>query len=390
MTPRLSAACADARAAEYPHLSGVYLNAASYGPLPARSLHAARAYEERRAAARLNTPGDFGDVLVRARDVCARLVGADAAEIALVPNTSVGLNIAASIVRRAARAERRTVIVPDREFPANVYPWLALERAGDVHVEIMPADAEGLPDMDALCTRVAAGDVVALSISAVQFATGFRADLVRLGQLCSEHDALFIVDGIQALGAVPVDVRRARIDVLSCGGQKWLCSPYGTGFAYVRREVTERFEPELPGWLSFRATADYTELLSYEYELWPEARCFEVGTLPIQAFVGFIESLELILEIGVDTIFEHTRALHEPLRAWATQADARIVGGADVAHGSCILPVAVPDAPRLHAALADAGVTCVPREGAIRFSPHFYNTMDEMEQVARILRSSRN
>lgn len=390
MTPHLSAACADARAAEFPHLTGVYLNAASYGPLPLRSLSASRAYEERRAAAGLRTPADFGEVLVRARHVCARLLGTDASDIALVPNTSVGLNVAASIVRRAAREGRRTVVLPDREFPANVYPWLALERAGDVRVDIVPADADGLPDEDALCARVAAGDVVALSISAVQFATGYRADLERLGRVCSEHGALFIVDGIQALGAVPVDVRRARIDVLSCGGQKWLCSPYGTGLVYVRRGIVDRFEPELPGWLSFRATADYTQLLSYDYELWDEARRFEVGTLPIQAFIGFIESLELIVDIGVDAIFEHVRALHEPLRHWATQADADIVGGADVAHGSCILPVAVPDTERLHAALAEAGVTCVPREGAIRFSPHFYNTMDEMEQVARILRGSLN
>ncbi|HSJ08785.1 MAG TPA: aminotransferase class V-fold PLP-dependent enzyme [Longimicrobiales bacterium] len=385
MSPATSPACAAARAAEYPHLAGIYLNAASYGPLPARCLEASHRYDERRAAATLTLPDDFGDVLHRARSACARLVGAGPAEITLTPNTSVGLNIAAALVAANARDGRRTVVVPDREFPANVYPWKALDRAGTLQLDIIPVDGEGCPDLDAICARVAAGDVVALSISAVQFATGFRADLARLGRTCREHGALFIVDGIQAVGAVPVDVKGAGVDVLACGGQKWLCSPYGTGFAYIREGLLRAHEPALPGWLSFHATADFTGLLSYEWDLWEDGRRFEVGSHANQAFLGMAHSLELILEIGVDTVFEHVRALQEPIRAWARRTGARIVGAHAPEHASCILPVVVANAAALHATLAAHGVACVQREGAVRFSPHFYNTMAEMERVADIL-----
>jgi cysteine desulfurase / selenocysteine lyase len=379
--------CAAIRAAEFARLDGsTYLNAASYGPLPERSLRAGREFQERRGAAALQVE-DFGDTLERARRACARLVNAAESEIALTPNTSVGLNIAADLVRARARDGRRAIIVPDREFPANVYGWLSLRRDG-FDVEITPVDDRGCPREDALLERVARGDVAALAISAVQFATGYRADLARLGAACRAHDTLFVVDGIQALGAVPVDVVADGIDVLASGGQKWLCGPFGAGFAYIRRDLIGAHEPHRPGWLSFRSTADFTRLLDYTWDLWDDARRFEVGSLGIQAFVELAHSIELILEAGVDRIFEHIRALQAPLLEWA--ADTR--GAEPLLCGdgrtSGIIALRVDDALALNAALAAEGITCVPREGAVRFAPHFYNTNTEMERVVRVLRAA--
>jgi cysteine desulfurase / selenocysteine lyase len=383
--PRLDPG-ADVRRSEFSRLgSGIYLNAASFGPLPDRSLVAGRAFQEWRGAAALQ-PADIDESLAGARRACARLVGAAAAEIALTPNTTAGLNLAADIVAQAGSG-KRAIIVPDREFPANVYAWMSLEREG-FRLELLPVDGRGCPSEDALLHRLTRGDVAAVAISAVQFATGYRADLERLGRSCREHGALFVVDAIQALGSVPLDVKAAGVDVLACGGQKWLCGPFGTGFAYVRAELCERFEPHRPGWLSFRSTADFSRLLDYSWDLWDDARRFEVGSLAIQSFVELAHGVELILEVGVDRIFDHLLQLQLPLLEWA-EATGRaepLLASRDNASG--ILALRVDDAAGLSSTLAAAGVNCAPREGAIRFAPHLYNTRTELDRVVGLLRAT--
>jgi cysteine desulfurase / selenocysteine lyase len=384
------AACSAARAREFAQLgTGVYLNTASYGPMPQRALDAVRAFDERRARVALQ-PEEFGGVLDAARAAAGRLVGARAAEIALVPNTSVGINLAAVVLRqRAARAARpaaRTIVLPDGEFPANVYAWLALEKDG-FQVERVPLDAAGCPREAALVERLERGDVAALAISAVQFSSGYRADLERLGAACVEHGALFVVDAIQAVGITPLDVAAAHIDILACGGHKWLCGPFGTGFVYVRDALCREHEPDLPGWLAFESSMDFERLLTYRWDLFPDARRFEVGSLPIQGFVGLAAAMELLLEIGVDRIQAHTRMLQQPLLEWAAGARAVRVVVSDDAHRSGIVSIRVPDAAALHAALMAADIITVPREGAVRFAPHFFNTAAEMERVTHALHS---
>jgi cysteine desulfurase / selenocysteine lyase len=379
---------ASAREREFPGLQDIHLNSASYAPVPARAYAAMGAFEERRSRAALH-PDDFGPVLARARSAAARLVGGTADEIALVPNTSTGLNLAAMIVRqraaRAGSAARRTIVLPDGEFPANVYCWLALQRDG-FHVARVATDAAGCPREDALIARLQQDDVAALAISAVQFATGYQADLVRLGEACREAGVLFVVDGIQAVGVTPVDVAAAHVDVLASGGHKWLCGPFGTGFVYVRKDLCLEHEPDLPGWLAFESSMDFETLLSYQWDLFPDARRFELGSLPVQGFVGLTESMELLLQLNVVAIRNHVRRLQQPLLEWARTAPGVRAVVTDDAHTAGILAVRVPDAGALHAALADAGISTVPREGALRFAPHFFNTAAEMDRVVAHLR----
>src|SRR4051812_695381 len=202
---------------------GAYLNAASYGPLPGRARDAIADFHDRRVAATL-TDDDLQAPLIASRAAAARLVNAHTDEIALIPNTNVGINIAAVAVTQLGRG--RTVLILDREFPANVYPWLALKQRG-VGVEMIPADPLGFPQEDLLLERIARGDVGAVSISFVQFSNGFRANLQAIGSACRAHDALFVIDAIQGVGAVPLDVQACHADILACGAQKWLCSPWG-------------------------------------------------------------------------------------------------------------------------------------------------------------------
>lgn len=386
---------ASVRAKEFPWADqAIYLDAASYGPLPERALRAVDDLNRRKHDPRRLTSDVMGGTLARAREAVARLIGATTEEIALTSNTNHAINLAAGFLRRAdsipgMERGRRRILVTDREFPANIYPWLALQRDGMI-LERVETDDLGRPREDALIERLeTADDIAAFSVSAVQFATGFRADLRRIGRICRERGILFIVDAIQAAGIVPIDVRDMEIDILACGGQKWLCSPFGTGFAFVRRELVAALEPDLPGWLAFTASSDFCHLVDYGNEYVPDARRFEVGTLAFQDFAGLAESATLLHELGPERILEHVLEVQEPLIAWARERDD-VVLLSDLApeRRSGIVCFRTPDNDAVAAALADRDVRCVVREGAIRLSPHFYNTVEEMEQVVTVLQDA--
>ena len=363
----------------------VYLNAASFGPIPARTRRALDAFHERRWQCEL-TDADLVAPLDVARSAAARLIGADAAEIALTPNTNVALNIAATAVFHTAD-ERRVILVSDREFPANVYPWLALARQ-EFEIELIATDARGFPDEAAMLARIETGEVAAVSVSFVQFASGFRADLAALGDACRRHRTLFIVDAIQGVGAVPLDVRACNVDLLACGGQKWLCSPWGSGFAYVRSELIEQFEPMLPGWLAFEATQDFTRLTDYRYDMLTDARRFETGSLGFQDYLGFNASVELQLELGIDAIWQHIQSLQDRMIEWARAHDVEIISDLAPARRSGILCIRPSNAAAVHRSLTEQGIRCAYREGAIRLAPHWYNTQDDMARVVAVLEAS--
>lgn len=372
------------RAAEFPLLGdAVYLNAASVGPLPERARRALAAHSEKRAAIHTFSDSDVLEPMQRSREAAARLIGASAEEIALGGNTSFGINLAAL----SLPVEPGTrVITSDREFPANVYPWTGRDRFG---FELVPTTERGWPDEEAILARLDRGDVSVLALSAVQFASGYRADLRRLGEACRERGIHFVVDAIQALGQLPIDVEEMRIDVLASGAHKWLLSPFGTGFAYVRHGLIEKMEPRMIGWSSKTASADLASLLDYGPEFVPEARRFEMGTLPFQDFAAFAASLELILEIGVGAIEAHLTSILAPLEEWfAAHDEVRLLSDVSGRHRSAILVFRPPEPERVHRALAEAGVVCSLREGAIRIAPHLYNTREDIERVMTVIRET--
>ncbi|MSR36353.1 MAG: aminotransferase class V-fold PLP-dependent enzyme [Gemmatimonadetes bacterium] len=370
------------RAREYPGLDGIFFNAASWGLLPRRTVDAVAELGARRNRWEGFDEAELVGTLARARTAAARLIGATAAEIALAPNTSFGVNLAAACVGQGPPG---TILVSAGEFPANVYPWLPLEARG-FRVDILPTGPDALPDEERLCTALERADVRGLAVSQVQFATGSRADLGRLGALCRARGILFAVDAIQGLGGAPLDVRAAGIDVLACGGQKWLCSPWGSGFAFVDRALLERFDPPMVSWLAMRSAADFTSLGGYAWEPLEDARRFELATLGIQDHLGLAVSIELILELGPERIHEHLMGVHAPLLEWAeSRRDVVMVTPRDPERRAGIVSFRTPDPERTAAALGRARVICAVREGAVRLAPHFYNTADEMRAVVEVL-----
>jgi cysteine desulfurase/selenocysteine lyase len=371
----------DVREREFPWTRDtVYLNNASIGPLPARTRRVTEQFAERRSRPHTLGDADLVGILHGARSAAAGLIGADPAEIALTTNTSFGLNTAALGL---PIEPGQIVVLPDREFPANVYPWLRLEERG-VRVERIPPTPEGWPDEERLLERIAAPDVRLVAVSHVQFHNGYRVDLARLGHACRAHGAFLVVDAIQSLGQLPLDVSRVPVDIVACGGQKWLLSPWGSGFLYVRRDLLDVLEPAMSGWMAFEGTDDFSRLTEYDRTWRGDARRYELVTLPFQDFAGFTESVALLLECGLDRVAEHLERLRRPVLEAGERGALELLSPPDT-RGSAIMSVRVDEAARAYARLRDAGVTCAFREGAIRLSPHCYNTEDEMERVVSLL-----
>lgn len=380
--PDLRDVLRELRNTEFPWTAATtYLNNASVGPLLERTRLAIEAFNARRTAPHLLPDHDLMAGLANARAAAALLIQAAPEEIALMPNTTSGINVAA---RALPLQPGEIVLLSDREFPANVYPWLALRKRG-VGVELAPVTTQGFPDEDYLEGRLADPRVRVLAVSFVQFANGFRADLKRLSAACRANGAYLVVDAIQGLGNSPLDVRQTPVDVLACGGQKWLLAPWGSGFCYVRREIIQAMEPANVGWMAFQGTDDLTSLVQYSERYRDDARRFEVHTVAFQDQLGLAVSAGLLLELGLDAIAAYLRSLAKPVLAWAARRGVRVVSPTDDLHRSAIVCVAPESAREAHRALRQAGVVCAFREGSIRFSPHCYNTIEEMEKVVEVL-----
>lgn len=361
--------------------SGIFLNSASIGPLPARSIAALAACNRDRGRPGLWPVERINTVLGESRWLAGRMINADEDEIALMPNTTTGLNIAA---RALPLGNGDVVLTFDREFPANIYPWLQLAANG-VTLERIPVTAEGWPDEARMHERLADPRVRAVTVSLTQFSNGYTVDLPALSRATRAAGKWLVVDAIQGVGHVPVDVKAAPVDFLACGAQKWLLGPWGTGFLYVRRDLCRELEPTFVGWAAFMASDDYTRLTSYDPRPWPDARRYELLTFPVQDFAAMNASLSLILGIGVEAIRDHVRALLGPIVERAGRGGATITSPVGE-RGSAILCVRpAGDVAAAFARLQGAGVHASLREGSIRLSPHLFNTGAELERAAELI-----
>lgn len=362
----------------------VYCNAASTGPIPARTVEVLDEWTRlRREPWRISLEQQFG-ALATARRLCAGLIGADAEEIALVPNTSTGLNIAAQVL---PVAKGKVILGHDGEFPSNVYPWMAIARRGGARYEQIPLDAAGLPDWEALRARLDRGDVGLVAISWVSFVSGDRADLASIGALCRERDIWFVVDAIQGVGTTRLDVHACNVDILACGAQKWLLSPWGSGFCYIRKELIERFEPATVGWLAQWHAQDFSRMLQYDLTYFDDARRFEVATIPYQDMAGMNASLSLIGELGLERIEAHVHGLASRLVEGITRISGlTLLTPRDPSRRAGIVSFTVPNGPEMSKRLDAHGIVHSIRGGGVlRLSPHLYNTEREMDRVLECL-----
>lgn len=364
----------------------VYLNCASTGPLPRRTIEAVQ-----HALHLREQPARFPDTLIwetlaTSRRLAARLVGAAPGEIALGTNTSYGINLAAAALPLGAGD---VIVAPAGEFPANVYPWMAAAARRGAEYRQLPARADGGVDEAALCDAVADPRVRVLALSWVGFADGYRCELERLGRACRDSGTCFVVDAIQGLGVAELDVRACHIDILACGAQKWLLSPWGTAFTYVRSELVDQLQPHVVGWTAVAGGDDFSRLLDYDLTWRDDARRFESLTLPVHDFFGFNASVELLLELGIPAIATHVQALVDDIVAWATeQPDVSLATPSDRVHRAGIVSLRCDDAKAASARLSAVRVAHSLREGLVRLSPHCFTTPEEIAVALEALGGS--
>jgi cysteine desulfurase/selenocysteine lyase len=353
-----------------------FLDHAAVSPLPRRVREAIARYVDARGTT-LGSQEDYDAVAPRLRAAFARLIGATPEEIAFVQNTSHGLNIAAQSL---PLEPGDNVLFCDMEFPSNVYPWMLLERRG-VEARCIAHRGGGLTP-EALEAHADERTRV-VAVSSVEFLTGFRTDLDAVGAWCRQRGIYFVVDGIQSIGAVPLDVRACPVDLLSCGASKWLMGPMGIGFLYCRRDLLEELTPPMAGCLSVSGWEDWRD---YDLTFLPDAGRFELGGRNLVGMVGALAAVELLLETGVDAIHARTLQLTDRLVADLDRRGYSVASNRDPMHRSAIVSFAVPGDPQVaHARLQEAGVAVSLREAYIRVSPHGYNTEEEIIRVGQVL-----
>ena len=304
------------------------------------------------------------------RGRCAELVGSEKGEIAFIKNTSHGISL---VAEGLDWTEGDNVIIFEKEFPSNIYPWLNLERKG-VKVKFIPARGnmiyiDDIEEMIDAKTRL-------LSISSVQFSNGFRVDLERLGELCRRRKVLLFVDAIQSLGIASMNVSELGIDFLASDGHKWLLGPEGAGIFYCRQELAELLKPSLIGWKSVINENDYDNI---DFRLKTNSLRFEEGSLNVMGIMALGAAVDLLLEVGIDRISERILDLGDLIVEEAEKRGSEIRSPKDRKHRAGINsimgnfdPIGVKD--RLRA----LGILVNVRSGAIRVAPHFYNTEDEI------------
>jgi cysteine desulfurase/selenocysteine lyase len=315
--------------------------------------------------------------IAAARLNCARLINAEAGEIAFVKSTSHGL----SIVSQGLDWQRGdNMIVYEKEFPSNLFTWLDLERKG-VEVRKIPSRNGRivLSDIEQSCdarTRL-------LAVSSVQFSNGFRIDLKKVSELCRTREILFCVDAIQSLGVIPMDVQAFHIDFLSADGHKWLLGPEGVGMFFCRKELAERLHPPLIGWRSVvhEFNFDHPRL-----ELKKDSLRFEEGSMNLLGIFGLAASVELLLEVGVPAIAERVLDLGEVIIREAEKRGLAVLtpkernergGNVTIAGGF--------DPEQVRDELRKQGIMVNARGGGLRISPHFYNTEAELQTLFRAI-----
>lgn len=362
---------------------GIYLNSAAQGILPRRALEAMAAFERGRAHPHPVDDERLVEIEALCRDRIAALTGAPLERVGLAVNTSDGLHVAALHLPLAA-GDR--VLLARGEFPANVYPWMGLARRG-VETRFLEPDGPHLSAGRVAEALDADPRIRAVSLSLVQFSTGHRNPVEAIGAVCRERGVRFVVDGIQGIGAVPFRWDDELYDLVACGGQKWLLAPWGSGFFLAGERLCREAEPVRPGWLQVRGVREppaYSRLCDYELSFRPDATRFEVGTYAYTALLGLAESAGLLTEVGVERIAGHVAALLEPLEALLDERGAEVVSCRRPECRSAIFcfrldgEAATRD---LFERLGRAGVRCAYREGAIRISPHLYNTPDEVDRA---------
>lgn len=362
----------------YLKLGKIYLNHASLSPVPMPVIERANLFLKRRSETHIDDMSQYISDSEEAKQKLALLMNGDPDRFAFFDNTSTGLNILAQGLEWKP-GDR--VLLNDVEFPSNVYPFLNLKGLG-VEIDFVHSK-KGAVNSDDILAAVRP-ETKLISISAVQFLSGYRANLKRIGEYCRENGIIFSVDAIQALGALPVDVKECKIDFLSSGTQKWLLGLMGLSFIYITEELQHEITPRFVGWASMD---NQTSLLDYNFAFKKSADALQNGTINMIGVNGLIGAIDLIHAVGINRIesriIEHTLYMNERLQEIGIKP---LSAKYKTKNLSGIVSFSSPRAKMIHQKLTEAKISSSLREGFIRLSHHFYNTTEELEAAVEVIR----
>jgi len=350
----------------------VFLNHAAQSPLPKPVADAVRKCADEFS--------NFGTTSIEWNDggkpFFARLIGATPEEIAFVENTSVGLNIAANVLHYPPGSK---IVTTDLEYPSVVYPWLRKSLGVKVHYvknvdwKILLEDIEKAVD----------DKTVAVATSHVEYVNGFRHDLRALSEIAHEHGAYLIVDAIQSAGAIPIDVKRENVDFLTAACYKWLLSPPGAGYLYVKKELIEKFEPPYVGWASVKQdifeTIDFWDIWSLR--LSETASRFEVGSPSFISLMGATEALKMLLNTGIENITRRILRLTDHLIESVKNLGLKLQTPEELPYRSGIVNFKIDKPQEVAEKLKQKGIIVSARTHGLRVSPHFYNAEEEIDKL---------
>jgi selenocysteine lyase/cysteine desulfurase len=353
-----------------------YLNCAYMAPQLLSVREAGEAALARKARPWEFTPQDFFDGPEEVRDLFARLVGGDPAGVAIVPSVSYGIAVAAANLP-IARGQK--VLVLEDQFPSNLYPWRELAREREARVVVVPRP----PDYE--WTEAVLGELddatAVVTVPNCHWTDGSLIDLARVRERTLEVGAALVVDGIQSVGARPLDVREVRPDFLVVGAYKWMLGPYGVGFMYVDEKYRDG-RPIEHNWINRRGSQDFANLVDYRDEFQPGARRYDVGErsnfvlLPMAA-----AAMRQLLDWGVENVEEAIGRITDLVEEQASRHGMETVPRDRRARHMTGLRLGRGVPTDLAARLAAQNVFVSVRGDSIRVSPHLHNTAGDVEKL---------
>jgi selenocysteine lyase/cysteine desulfurase len=365
----------------------VWLDTAHQGALPRVAAEAARAAVDWKLDPRQLTTERFAEVPGRVRAAAARLLGVEVEDVALTNGSSYGLHLLANGLPLRAGDE---VLLQRGDFPSNLLPWIGLR---DRSVEVRQVEPRQAPVLEAEEVAAALGPRTrVVCLSWVHSFSGWTADLDAIGEVCRRSGVWLLVNATQGLGARVLDVGKLPVDAVVCSGWKWLCGPYGTGFVWLRPELREALQYNQRYWISMQSAdelgardddperRDPRALGARRYDLFGTANFFN--------FAPFGAALELLLELGVEAIAGHDRALASLLASGLERLGCRVVSPLDPSRASSLVvfePPGPASAEEVYSGLAARGIHGSLRRGAIRLSPHLYNDEADVEAALAAL-----
>lgn len=322
---------------------------------------------------------DWLQTYERTRESAAKLVNARAHEIAFMRNTSDAI---CAVANGIEWREGDNVVSCNVEFPANVYPWMRLCQERGIHLKLAE-EREGRIDAGELLSKVDDRTRV-VTISWVQFASGFRSDLARIGRFCRERDIIFVVDVIQGLGGLELDVEQDYVDAFAADAHKYLLGPEGIALLFVSDRVIDRIKPTVVGWTSVK---NYEQHLDYDLNYRDGALRFECGTLNSAGVYGLGAAIDLFLEVGPQEIEAYLVGLSSHLAERLASKGYHVVSSQLSGESSAVVTCTHErfSSRELHHLLAAKSIITAPRANRLRISPHFYNTREEIDALIEAL-----